>query len=214
MSSPEAARQRALVRRGYDSISRRYRSDDGRPDGGSDEDPSQYRAWLGELDALLPRAALVADLGCGNGVPAARWLASVGHRVVGIDFSAVQLGRARRLVPDAALAQADLAELGLRPGRLDAAIALYSLIHLPLVDQVPLLGRIASWLCPGGLLLAIVGHERWTGEAPYLGGRMFWDHADRDENLRLLDEAGFAIVWDRYVPEGASGHTLVLARRQ
>jgi hypothetical protein len=41
---------------------------------------------------------------------------------------------------------------------------------------------------------------------------MFWDHADRDTYLRWLDDAGFEVVWHRFVPEGDGGHTLVLAR--
>ena len=40
---------------------------------------------------------------------------------------------------------------------------------------------------------------------------MFWDHADAATYLVWLREAGLEPVWDRFVPEGDSGHTLVLA---
>ena len=88
------ARQRDLVRRGYDAISRAYRSDDCEPDGSTAEDTSRYAGWVADLARLLPPAAQVLDLGCGAGIPATRELDDHGLRVIGVDFSAVQLRRA------------------------------------------------------------------------------------------------------------------------
>jgi SAM-dependent methyltransferase len=104
------AAQRALVRRGYDAISLAYRGDDGRAASSSAEDVSRYAGWVAELAGLLPAGGTVADLGCGAGIPATRELAGYGLRVIGVDFSAVQLARARRLVPAASLVRADLTE--------------------------------------------------------------------------------------------------------
>jgi 8-oxo-dGTP pyrophosphatase MutT (NUDIX family)/SAM-dependent methyltransferase len=210
----ERARQRDLVRRGYDAISLAYRDDAGRPHSSSAEDVSKYAGWADELADLLPAGARVIDLGCGSGVPGTRLLTERGLRVAGVDFSAVQLRRARRLVPAAGLIQADLAELRLRPASVDAAVSFYALIHMPLADQPPLLHRIASWLRPGGLLMATVGAERWQGTETYHGAEMFWEHADTATYLRWLGDAGLTPCWHRYVPEGeTAGHTLILARR-
>lgn len=57
-----------------------------------------------------------------------------------------------------------------------------------------------------------MGFERWTGTEDYLGAPMFWDHADRETYLVWLAEARLAPLWDRFVPEGTGGHTLVLAQ--
>jgi len=94
-----------------------------------------------------------------------------------------------------------------------AIVSLYTLIHIPLDDQRELLSRIFVALRPGGLLLAIVGHEQWTGVEDYLGAPMFWEHADTDTKLAWLREDGFDVLWHRYVPEGDVGHTLLLAQR-
>jgi SAM-dependent methyltransferase len=206
------ARHRDLVRRGYDAISEAYRSDDGTAAPTSAEQVSQYAAWVEDLAGLLANGARVLDLGCGAGLPATRDLADHGLQVLGVDFSAVQLQRARRLVPAASLVQADMTELRLRPASLDAVVSFYALIHVPLADQQLLLPRIRGWLRPGGYFLAIVGTDRWTGTEDYLGASMFWDHADAATYLRWLDAAGMAPLWHRYIPEGDSGHTLVLAR--
>lgn len=112
----ERARQRELVRRGYDAISVAYRGDDGAAAHSPGEDVSRYAGWVAELADLLPADATVLDLGCGAGIPATQQLASHGLRVVGVDFSAVQLARARRLVPAASLVQADMTALHLRAG--------------------------------------------------------------------------------------------------
>ena len=100
----------------------------------------------------------------------------------------------------------------LRPASADAVAAFYSLIHVPLADQQALFPRIRDWLRPGGYFLAIVGAGRWTGTAPYLGADMFWDHADTATYLHWLRAARLAPIWNRYIPEGNSGHTLVLAK--
>lgn len=205
------AAQRDLVRRGYDAISVAYRSDDGQPDSRSAEDVSRYAGWVEDLASLLPAKAVVVDLGCGAGLPATRQLTDRGLRVLGVDFSAVQLRRARHLVPAASFVQADMAGLHLQESSVDAVVSFYALIHVPLEDQRALFPRIRTWLRLGGYVLAITGADRWKGVDTYLGADMFWDHADTAAYRRWLTAAGLTPVWDRYVPEGTSGHSLVLA---
>jgi SAM-dependent methyltransferase len=211
-SASARARQRNVVRRGYDAISLAYRSDDGTAAASSAEDLSRYAGWVRELAGLLPARATVLDLGCGAGIPATSQLTAHGLRVLGVDFSAVQLRRARQLVPAARLVQADMTELHLQSGRIDAVVSFYALIHVPLADQQALIPRIRGWLRPGGHFLATVGADRWTGTEDYLGARMFWDHADTGTYLRWLEAARMVPRWHRFIPEGDSGHTLVLAQ--
>ena len=208
----ERARQRDLVRRGYDAVSRAYRGDDAGAGASPAEDVRRYAGWVTELAGLLKPGARVVDLGCGAGIPATRELAARGLQVLGVDFSAVQLGRARRLVPAARFARADMAGLELRPASADAMVAFYSLIHLPLPDQRALFPRIRGWLRPGGYLLAIVGAGRWAGTEPFLGAEMFWDHEGPDVYLDWFADAGLEPLRSRFIPEGSAGHTLILAR--
>lgn len=212
MGESKRAGQRDLVRRGYDAISRACRDDEGRSNAGTDESTGRYAEWVDALAKLLPPRATVLDLGCGAGIPATRLLAERGFDVLGLDISGVQIGRARELVPAARFEQADMTTWQHAPGSFDAVISFYALIHVPLQDQQELLPKIRRWLRPGGYLLAIVGAKRWTGVEEYLGAPMFWDHADRETYLAWLTETGLRPQWDRFVPEGSAGHTLVLAR--
>ncbi len=208
----DPAEQRDLVRRGYDSISRAYRDDEGRSNPATEEDVTRYESWFDDLTGMLRPAARVLDLGCGAGLPATKLLVRAGFDVVGVDISHVQIERARELVPGASFIQADMALWDCEHTSFDAVVSLYALIHLPLHDQRGLFLRIRRWLRPNGLLLAIVGDHEWVGIEDYLGVPMFWEHADRATYLEWLEQASLLPVWDRFVQEGTSGHALVLAR--
>jgi 2-polyprenyl-3-methyl-5-hydroxy-6-metoxy-1,4-benzoquinol methylase len=206
------ASQRDLVRRGYDAISRAYRDDEGRANPGTDERTDRYEEWVDTLARVLRPGAKVLDLGCGAGIPATRLLAERDFDVLGLDISAVQIERARTLVPAATFEQADMTTWEHAPASFDAVVSFYALIHVPLQDQRALLPKIRRWLRPKGYLLAIVGAQRWTGVEDYFGAPMFWDHADRDTYLAWLAGAGLTPLWDRFVSEGSAGHTLVFAQ--
>jgi SAM-dependent methyltransferase len=197
-----------LVRRGYDALSTRYRSDDAQAAG--------YEGWIAELAAAVPAGGSVLDLGCGNGVPVARDLAALGLRVTGVDVSDVQVERARRLVPGATFLRADATSLDLPAGAFHAVVALYSIIHVPIALQPGLLRSVARWLVAGGTLLLTAGWDAWTGtEEGWLGGEasMWWSQADVATYRRWLTEAGLEVVREGFVPEGDGGHSLFWARR-
>jgi SAM-dependent methyltransferase len=210
--SVERARQRDLVRRGYDTISRAYRGDSGGAHPQTSESTALYGGWVAELSVLLPTGARVLDLGCGCGLPATRLLVEAGFKVVGVDHSGVQVERARKLVPGATFIQADMVTWDAEPASFDAIVSFYALIHVPLDDQKLLLPRIRNWLRDDGVFLATFGNRRWTGTEEYLGATMFWDHADAQTYLGWLQEIGFMPVWNRFIPEGESGHALILSR--
>jgi hypothetical protein len=163
------AAQRDLVRRGYDTISVAYRSDDGEPAGSTSENVSRYAGWVEELASLLPGRAVVVDLGSGAGLPATRELTERRLRVLGVDFSAVQLGPASG------------ASRRSGAGRHD---------------------RVAP----------PAGHCGRGAIDTYVGADMFWDHGDTGSYLLWLAATRLEPVWHRYIPEGNSGHSLILAR--
>jgi cyclopropane fatty-acyl-phospholipid synthase-like methyltransferase len=208
----ESARWRKLVREGYDAISHSYRDDDGRSNPTTGEEVERYRDWVIELTGILKPGSQVLDLGCGAGVPATRLLVEAGYEVLGLDFSTVQIARARSLVPGADFVEADMATWDTEPESFDAVVSFYALIHVPLEDQQLLLPRIRRWLRPHGVFLGIVGLDHWRGVEEYLGAPMFWEHADTQTYLDWLAGSGLQPLWHRFVPEGAVGHTLVLAR--
>jgi len=155
-------------------------------------------------------------VGSGGGVPLARDLAAAGYAVTGVDLSAVQVERARRLVPTARFLHADAGEVSFPASSFDAVVSLYALIHMPLDEQPRLLRRIGRWLRPGGWLLATTGHHAWTGsEDNWLGGEapMWWSQADAATYRAWIEQAGLSVVTEDLVPEGDGAHALFWARR-
>ena len=110
----------------------------------------------------------------------------------------------------------DFADLSFEEGSFDAVTAFYSIIHVPLSEQPALLGRVARWLRPGGVLLSTVGWRPWTGiEDSWKGvpgATMYWSHAGRETYIEWLAKAGLTVEREGFIPEGAGGHAVLLAR--
>jgi len=182
---------RRLVREGYDRIAPRYLAWNVENVKGS---PAEDR-FVPMLLRTLPVGGRVLDLGCGNGVPRTRALAACFH-VIGADLSLAQLKLTRAHVPEAVLVRADMSRMHLRPASLDAVVAFYSIIHVPREDHGELFQRVAAWLRPGGAFLAVLGTEDLPAsvEEDWLGAPMYWSGYDAATNLRLVQEAGFALI--------------------
>lgn len=179
---------KAIVAAGYDRIARRYLE-------WSALRPSAVRLrWLQRALDLVPPGSDVLELGCGAGVPMTAALAT-GRSVTGVDISATQVALARRNVPGATFIQADMATLDLPPASFDAAVAFYSLTHVPRDEQPGLIRRVAGWLRPGGVFLATMGADASADEVEedWLGVPMFFSHFGARRNRRLVAEAGLVV---------------------
>jgi SAM-dependent methyltransferase len=178
-----------VVERGYDRIAEPYLEwiHDSRV-----EERARYTSVL--LDGL-PAGAEVLDLGCGAGVPTTQALARR-FKVTGVDISTRQIALARQDVPEAQFIQADITQLDIAPASFDAVSAFYAIIHVPRQEQSKLLRDIASWLRPGGLLVATMGARSMKADydEDFLGARMYWSSFDSETNRRLVEEAGLHVI--------------------
>ena len=178
-----------IVAQGYDTIAERYAEWAGRT---RTDERERYSAVL--LNALPP-GATVLELGCGVGVPTPQHLARR-FAVTGVVISAQHIALARRNVPVATFVQADMAALDFPPAGFDAVAAFYSIIHVPREEHAALLHDIATWLRPGGLLVATMGAGSTEAavEPDWLGVPMYFSHFDGATNQRLVEEAGLQII--------------------
>ena len=145
------------------------------------------RAWDDELDrdgrearvawlaAHARRGERLLDLGCGTGTYA-RALAEQGFAVVGLDFAAAMLARARTQTPQARFVQADLNEpLPFQAGAFDHALCVAALQCVR--NPHRFLGDVHRVLRPGGmfLLVAVVPDSRPRRPAGHgLAEQLFW----------------------------------------
>lgn len=203
-------RRKAIVAEGYDALGEGYLAW-----ASGVLDPRER--MLEAFSAALAPGARVLDLGCGAGVPSTKALAAR-FTVTGIDISAAQIEAARRHVPQASLVHADLGQVDFPTGSFDGVTAFYVIPHIPREDHGNLLCRIARWLVPGGLFLAVLGSADspdWIGE--WLGQPMFFSSYDAEANRNLLAKAGFELLIDEVVetvePGGRATFLWVVARR-
>jgi len=175
------------VRRGYDELAEAYaadRNEDGRG-----------REVLSRFLQGLPGSARVLDAGCGQGTPVLRDL-HASETAVGMDISRSQLELAADAVPDAALAQGDMARLPFRNGSFDAVTAYHSLIHVPREQHQAVVDEFARVLRNGGRLLCSEGPEEWSGANPDwldTGVEMQWHIAGVEATREHLRNAGFVV---------------------
>jgi ubiquinone/menaquinone biosynthesis C-methylase UbiE len=189
-----------VVARGYDAIAERYAEW-----AASFESPTMR--WVEKLLARLEEGSNMLELGCGGGRPATQRMAER-HKLLGVDISAKQVERARKRVPNATFRQADATELRFDDGTFDAVVTLYVLGHVPRAEQGPLLGSIADWLRPEGILLATMGTAGAEDEVEedWLGAPMFFASFDAETNRKLLAEAGFGLIEEKVIPIEEPGH--------
>ncbi|HEY7851299.1 MAG TPA: class I SAM-dependent methyltransferase [Ktedonobacterales bacterium] len=187
LTDPRVAKR--IVEQGYDRVAERYLAW-----GAGIRQDERLRYTRALLDRL-PVGADVLELGCGAGLPTTRLLAER-FSVTGVDISAHQLELARRAVPAATLLHADMASVSFPPQRFDGVAAFFSLIHVPRAEHAALLGCIATWLRPGGLLVATMGVRDNPGdrEDDWLGAPMFFSHWDAATNRQLVEQVGLRIL--------------------
>ena len=204
---------RALVRRSYDLCAEAY--------GASRrvEPGIEIRGLLGRLE----NGSDVLDIGCGTGVPIAKFLADR-YSVTGVDASREMVRRAEENVPRGVFVCDDVMSVEFEPARFDAVVAFYSIFHIPRDEHSSLFSKIQQWLKPGGYLLCTLSHNSETGytEDGFFGVTMYWSNYGLSEYLVMLAGAGFCVVDVTSTSSGyedsfegiVEDHPLVLARKR
>ena len=190
------------MRAAYDTIAETYAE-------WSSSFESPVGAWVARFGEQVPAGARVLELGCGGDNPSTRTLTGR-YDYLGVDLSSVQLERARRAFPDSQFQLGDVTRLELEPASFDGVVSLFMLGHIPRAEQAPLLGKIASWLRPGGWLLATFGTADTDDEITddWLGAPMLFASFDEQTNRDLLAAAGFEPIDVRVVPFEEPGEVL------
>jgi SAM-dependent methyltransferase len=173
-----------------------------------DHDAFHWRFNFPQFVALLPGAGRrTLDIGCGEG-RVGRWLASQGHRVVGIDSSPTLVDSAREAGGYAELVCGDAASLPWHEDTFDLAVAYMSLQDMP--DPEPAIAEAARVLGPGSTLVIAITHPlnradadleryfevlRFHEEVARDGLRMTFDGVDRPLSgyTEALSTHGFVI---------------------
>jgi len=173
---------REEIRKEWDSISETYSRK--RDPTGSDSD------LIDDLLERLPHEPRVLDVGCGDGARTLRKLPNG----VGIDLSRRGLELAAESF-DAALVQADMAQIPFVADSFDGLTAYHSVFHVPRENHGHVYEEFARVLSSGGVLLMTLPGSRFeTVRKGWMGGRMVFSFPGRGKTLSLLEDAGFKEV--------------------
>lgn len=151
------------------------------------------RPWLAAFLALLPAGSHILDAGCGAGVPIARHIAGIGHRLVGIDTSPPMLALAQERIPTAEFVEADMRDFEL-DRQFDGIIAWDSFFHLSVQAQRDTLERFARHLRPRGVLMFTSGTEHGEAINPLYGENLYHASLDAEEYRSRLEALGFSVL--------------------
>jgi SAM-dependent methyltransferase len=175
------------------------------------------RGFAGEqpyLDAIvegLPQGAHVLDLGCGTGVPLARFFIERGYDVTGVDAAPEMLALCRAAFPAAEWIEQDMRTLALNR-RFDAIIAWDSFFHLPPDDQRAMFPVFGSHVAPRGMLLFTSGPAEGAAIGDLFGHELYHASLGPEEYRRLLAEQGLSVLLQRSEDPKCGGHTVWLAQ--
>jgi len=183
------------------------------------------RPLLRALDRIpSPRRKTAGDLGCGTGTLLPTLAARFG-RVVGVDFSAAMLARARAgcRAANVHLVRADLADLRRLRATLDVAVTVNAVLTPDAARCERILGELLATLLPGGVLLGI-----FPAMEPVLYQAVLIHERERRERApgsacrradAILERHKYDFVHGTYTEDGATqkffyGFELVLRLRQ
>lgn len=170
--------------------------------------------YVQRLIKLLPKNATVLDLGCGAGMGVDDILLKAGHYVVGIDNSVEQIKLARKYCFRGEYQIQDILDLEKNDYHLDAVVSIYTWFHLPRERQLERLKVVASYLPVGGLLLITMGDREFEGEHTMYGGRVWVSQYSTEKNRKIVEQAGFKIIFEEIDSSGGERHQWLLASKR
>lgn len=193
-----------IVIQGYNKIALRYLKDRGRFVNDSE---------IREFAEHLKPGSRVLDAGCGTGIPFAKYLADLGHNLLGIDISEKMLSLARGNVPQGKFLQMDISKLTFEDSSFDGVVCAYAMFHLPREKHDHIILEFNRILKPGGILLFSTGTDDWEGIEDFYGTDMYWSYyaPSRYRDLLKLD---FDIIFEREIETGNETHFWFCARKR
>ena len=136
------------------------------------------------------KGSLVLDAGCGSGRDA-KFLASAGYTVIGVDYSKGMIAEARTRVPEVGFAEADLLKMPFKSGTFDAIWANASVLHVPRSMCASVISEFNRVLKRNGIIFLSL--NKGSGEGAGSDGRFFARY-EEPELTKVLKEGGFGIL--------------------
>ena len=133
------------------------------------------------------------DLGCGSGVPIARYLIGRHCRVTGVDSARAMIAMCDERFPDNEWLLADMRTLALNRS-FNGLIAWDSFFHLSQADQRLMFATFGRHAASGAALMFTSGPSAGEVLGSYRGDPLYHASLDSAEYRTLLHDSGFEVV--------------------
>jgi len=193
-----------MVMQGYNAIANDYYTH---------RDLNKFNGELEEFSSLLPKGGKVLDVGCGAGIPTAKFLVKKGLKVTGIDISEKMLQMARKNVPQAEFINKDMMKLNFNDSTFDGIISVYTLFHVPKQEHGEIFQNFYRILKPGGIMLINTGISESEGISSFFGVPMFWSNNNPKKTLENVKEANFSILFEGVLQRGGEYQYWIIAKK-
>lgn len=164
--------------------------------------------YIERFAKLLRRSATVLDVGCGTGLPIAKWLADNGFSVHGVDLSEKMLALAKKSVEKATFYAADIVTWK-APGHYQGIIAWDSIFHLTAEDQEKALGNIVAMLSPEGIALITCGVQEGEVGSSLFGQEFYYSSPSLPGYLSLIEKSGCTVLFSEIDDSTGGGHAVI-----
>ena len=166
--------------------------------------------WLDRFIAHLPADGTVLDIGCGAGVPIAKYLIENGFDLTGVDSSPTMIDISHARFPESEWLVQDMRKLSLSRV-FNGIVGWDSFFHLNPVEQRVTLKNFCRHLNVDGALLLTIGDEAGEVLGVVNGQRVYHSSLDPSEYEQILFAAGFARVTIALRDEKCGEHSVLLA---
>jgi SAM-dependent methyltransferase len=185
-----------LNKRAWDNIATKY----------DDRSKSPISDSFTTFTGKLPEKGKVLDLGCGTGLPYARYLVEKGFDVLGVDLSEEMVKVASMNVPMASFVQLSMNEITYRD-EFDGALSSFSMLLLPPDLFKETASRVCSALVEGGYFYLSLNEPARVSDDPdsdvfvnIMGQDMYSRAYAVEEIESIFQPLGFSLVkFNRYI---------------
>ena len=171
------------------------------------------RDWLDRFRGLLPPAGAVLDIGCGSGVPIARYLVDRGLSVTGVDSAPEMIALFEANLPGQRAQVADMRTLDLAE-RFDGILAWDSFFHLSPSAQRGMFSIFQRHGRTNAALMFTSGPSFGEAIGALEGEPLYHASLDGDEYRDLLADNGFAVAAQVYEDASCGGRSVWLAKHR
>lgn len=137
----------------------------------------------------------ILDIGCGTGLPIAKYFSDRNFSIIGIDISDKMLQTAKsNNIKNTQFFLKDFFDFK-SSETFDGIIAWDSLFHFPKQQQKEIYGKVYNLLAPGGYFLFTHGKEEDEHIGEMFGEQFYYSCLSKDFVLDLMNETGFEIKY-------------------